>query len=245
MKVIILAAGEGSRMHPITLDTPKPMIPILGKPHLERIFDQLIEKGINAEDIAVVVEYKKEKIIDYFKNHEKYNKIKFLNQDPNKQGTGGAISVCKSFTQEDNFIVLLGDSLFSNESLENFINLKDEFTYIGATEVPIEMASKYGVLKIDGDLIVDTIEKPENPPSNLIIAGLYKYTKEFYDLLEKHKKVVINSSGKPEYYQNDIFKPLSEMNLLKWKPAKIKYDLTVPKDIEDAEKVIQNELESQ
>jgi len=232
MKVIILAAGEGVRMHPLTLDKPKPMISISGKPHLERIFGALT-KYVSESDIAVVVEYKKEQIIDYFKD----SKITFIEQDPEKRGTGGAIMVCKEFTGEDDFLVIHADMLFSEETYKSFVNLQDKFSYIGSAEVPIEQASKYGVLKIEEDFVIDTIEKPENPPSNLIITGIYKYTKEFYNLIQ-NAEPVLNSSGKKEYLQNDVFAPLSAKKLLKWKKSEITYDLTVPEDVENAEKSI-------
>lgn len=236
MRVVILAAGEGTRMRPITFQTPKPMIPILGKPHLELIFDELSKAGIDPSDIAVVVEYKKEQIIDYFKNHPKYSDVKIIEQRADKRGTGGATLVCRDFLGKDNFILFMGDSLFSLKTIKEFLKFDDSFVYIGAEEVPLDEARKYGVLKIDGDFVTESIEKPENPPSTLIGNGIYKLTPEIFESLDKVSPVIKNN--RVEYHLPDVFNILAKEKRVKWKKADRIYDLGCPEDIGKAEKIL-------
>ena len=111
MKCVILAAGEGKRVHPLTFTRPKVMIPIANKPILEWNILNAIDAGI--KEFIFVVSYKSEMVRSYFGKGEKWNvKIEYVYQGE-ALGTAHAIGVVEKFV--DDFIVLCGDTIFSKE----------------------------------------------------------------------------------------------------------------------------------
>ena len=139
MKAVILAAGEGRRLRPFTETLPKVMLPVANKPILEYVVDAVKKSGIT--DIIIVVGYKKEVIMEYFKNY-KGAKITYVEQ--NKQlGTAHALLQAKKLIKNP-FIILSGDNIIDKKSISNLI--KDTAKYsILIKENP--QPSKYGVVK--------------------------------------------------------------------------------------------------
>ena len=115
MKAVILAAGEGKRLRPFTETMPKVMLPVANKPILEYIVDAVKNCGI--DEIIIVVGYKKEVIMEYFKNY-KDCKITYVTQE-NHLGTAHALLQAKH-KLDDTFIVLSGDNIIDQESIEQF-----------------------------------------------------------------------------------------------------------------------------
>ena len=120
MKAVILAAGEGRRLRPFTETMPKVMLPIANKPILEYVFDAIKKAGIN--EIVVVVGYKKEIIMEYFKDYEGL-KISYVFQDK-QLGTAHALLQARNHIKET-FLVLSGDNIIDEESLSNIIQDRD------------------------------------------------------------------------------------------------------------------------
>src|SRR4030042_4416902 len=116
MKVVILAAGEGKRLRPFTEMMPKVMLPVANKPILEHVFDAIKKTGI--DEIITVVGYKKEVIMDYFKDY-KGLKITFITKDK-QLGTAHALLQAKDEINES-FIVLAGDNIIDNKSIQKLI----------------------------------------------------------------------------------------------------------------------------
>lgn len=118
MKAVILAAGEGTRLRPLTLELPKPLIPINGKPIIERIFESLPDE---VDDVVMVVEYLKEKIKSHLGDHFLNKKITYVDQGE-KKGTYGALLSSKGlFEKGERFLVLNGDDMHSKAELEQFL----------------------------------------------------------------------------------------------------------------------------
>ena len=110
MKAVILAAGEGTRLKPITINRPKPLIKINGKTILEHSISTLKNSGIN--EIIIITNYKEKDIKEYFKNGKKYGvKIQYKKQEK-MNGTAYAVNTIESIL-ENNFILIYGDLLFS------------------------------------------------------------------------------------------------------------------------------------
>ena len=120
MKAVILAAGEGRRLRPFTETMPKVMLAVANKPVLEYVFDAARNCGI--DEIIVVVGYKKEVIMEYFKNY-KGIKITYVIQDK-QLGTAHALLQAKS-KLNDSFIVLSGDNIIDQNSISKLMNSKD------------------------------------------------------------------------------------------------------------------------
>ena len=179
MKCVVLAAGEGKRMHPLTFTRPKVMIPIANKPILEWNLINAIATGL--KEFIFVVGYKSEMVRDYFENGEKWNVyIEYVNQGK-ALGTAHAIGMVEKFV--DDFIVLCGDTIFGKNDIQKII--KKEMS-MGLVEV--EDAREYGIVESDGEKIVKIYEKMEDPFSNVINAGIYHFNKRIFDFIKKTEK---------------------------------------------------------
>ncbi len=180
MKCVILAAGEGKRMHPLTYTRPKVMLPIANKPILEWNLLNAIDAGL--EEFIFIVGYKSEMVRNYFSDGNKWGiKIEYVNQGK-PLGTAHAIGIVESFV--DDFIVLCGDTIFGRDDIKNIM---DEENSIGVTRV--EDAREYGVVELDKDnRIIRIHEKMSKPISNIINAGLYHFDKKIFDFIRKTKR---------------------------------------------------------
>ncbi|KON34128.1 MAG: hypothetical protein AC479_01780 [miscellaneous Crenarchaeota group-6 archaeon AD8-1] len=199
MKAIILAAGAGTRLNPITENRPKPLIKISGKPILEYTLEALSYSGIN--ETIIVTNYKEEAIRKYFGDGRKYHlKIRYKTQGKMK-GTGHALGKTESLIK-DNFILIYGDLLFSPEIIKKIINKFNTKKVDGIiTVTSVKNPEKYGIVEIDKrNNITKIIEKPEpqNTKSNLANAGLYLFSQEIFDKIKQ-----INPSIRGEYELTD------------------------------------------
>mgnify|MGYP001588082154 CR=1 FL=1 len=166
MKAIILAAGEGKRMLPLTLEKPKPMLLVSGKPLLEYIFECLPDE---IDEIILVVGYKGEMIENYFGSNFYGKKIKYIVQT-GVTGTADALKLCRPFLSNgERFLLMYTDDIYDKESISRC--LKHPLSLL-ITEV--SDPRRYGVVELHPDGTVAAIEeKPEKPKTNLIAPGVY------------------------------------------------------------------------
>jgi len=181
MKAVILAAGRGTRLTPLTNTMPKCMLPLAGKPILEHIIHALVDSGIT--DLIVVVGYKSKDIIDYF-NKASYKgvKLRYVTQK-NKLGTAHALGMVRL---DDDFIVLNGDTLISNKTIEEVLKSYKSGVYIALKTV--KNPKNYGAVLLKGDRVVKLVEKPEKKISPLINAGIYIFSPEIFNAIKDTKK---------------------------------------------------------
>lgn len=197
MKAIVLAAGQGTRLRPLTDDKPKGMVEVAGKPILSHCFDQLTELG--AEEFVVVVGYKKEVIIDHYGDAYEGIPITYSHQrDP--KGLAHALLTVEEHIDDD-FMLMLGDNIF-DANLEDVAKRQREDRADAAflvEEVPWEEASRYGVCDTNqyGE-ITDVVEKPDDPPSNLVMTGFYTFTPAIF-----HACHLTQPSDRGEYELSD------------------------------------------
>jgi len=223
-QVIILAAGKGTRLLPLTKNTPKPLIEINGKPFLYYFFKNLEQLGF--EKVFLVVNYLKEQV-EAFVNESDFPFEVILVDQKEAKGTGHAVLIVEPFIQ-GNFAVINGDNLFSINDLKS-LELDDEFSYIYGLEH--DHPEKFGVLKTDGEFLTEIIEKPDAPPTNIINAGLYKFTPEIFKAL---KNISLSSRG--EYELPDAIMYLVKQGKVKVKTLQDEYvDLGMPKDVSKVE----------
>jgi UDP-N-acetylglucosamine diphosphorylase/glucosamine-1-phosphate N-acetyltransferase len=189
MKACILAAGEGKRLSPITDNRPKHMIRVAGKPLLEHTIERLKINGIT--EILIVVGFKKEQIMDYFKDGTGLNvKISYIEQTQ-FLGTANAAYYAKDFAKNDPFMLIYGDLLVDTQIFAKCIeryNKKDTDAVISLFEVPDPQ--KYGIINLDSQGFVKKIvEKPEtNEYGNLANAGVYIFSSKIFEGIEKTPK---------------------------------------------------------
>jgi len=230
-QAVILAAGKGVRMLHLTKDTPKPLIKIQGKPYLAYLLNHLKDCGF--KKVILVVHYLKEKIQEFVDESNYPFEIELVDQEK-ALGTGHAVLVTKNHIS-GNFVVINGDNLFSRDDLLN-VDFDDDYNYVFGQEHPDP--KHYGVLKVKGDFLVELEEKPEHPSSNLINVGLYKFTPEIFDVLEK-----IESSPRGEYELTSAIDILAKQGKFKVKILK-SYCVHLGKleDVEEVEEFIQKNL---
>ncbi|ELZ80453.1 NTP transferase domain-containing protein (plasmid) [Haloferax larsenii] len=172
MQTVILAAGRGTRMHPLTDRRPKPMLPVTDRPLVAHTVDAAIEAG--ATSLTLVVGYEADDVRSFFGDERGGVPVEFAVQEE-QRGTADAVRAAAPTLDDDEpFVVLNGDALYDVPSLST---LYDSVPAVGSYTV--DNPSSYGVLDTDTDgFVTGVIEKPENPPSNLINAGSYVFPAE-------------------------------------------------------------------
>ena len=195
MKSVILAAGKGIRLMPITSSRPKPMIPIAGKPLLEYTILGLKEAGI--DEILLIVGYKEDIIRNYFGNGiDKFQiKIEYKTQEE-YLGTAHAFGYAKDFIKDEPFLMIYGDLLVDpiifKETLRKFNENKIEGLI---SLVEVKNPQDYGIISLNSDGFVEKIvEKPSADLNigNLANAGIYIFDPLIFKAIEKTKKSVRN-----------------------------------------------------
>lgn len=180
MQAIILAAGEGSRMRPLTSKRPKVMLPVCGRPILEHIVFRARQAGV--ECFVFVVGYGADAVKSHFGDGSDLGtRIDYVVQD-RQLGTGHALLAAEAMA-EDRFLVLNGDVLPDADSLKMMISLKENA--VAGKRVPDP--SRYGVFVEDGGYMRSVIEKSETPPSDLANAGTYIFESEIFEAAKKAK----------------------------------------------------------
>jgi UDP-N-acetylglucosamine diphosphorylase / glucose-1-phosphate thymidylyltransferase / UDP-N-acetylgalactosamine diphosphorylase / glucosamine-1-phosphate N-acetyltransferase / galactosamine-1-phosphate N-acetyltransferase len=184
-KAVILAAGEGKRLWPFTETMPKVMLPIANKPILEYVLEAAKKSGIT--EIILIVGYKKEVIMEYFKDYKNI-KITYVSQDK-QLGTAHALLQAKKHIKEP-FIVLAGDNIIDSDSITKLINDPSEYAIL-IKEHPYP--SKYGVVFIEHHNIRRIIEKPKEDVGKYISTGIYKLPRSVFTNIEQCNKEGIHA----------------------------------------------------
>lgn len=191
MKAVILAAGKGLRLRPLTLTKQKCMLSIVDKPLLEHNVEILSEF---CDEVIIVVGEKKKQIMNYFKNMCSYVEQK------EQLGTAHAIKLVEKMVDNE-FFVLNGDILVKKEDIERLISKKP----ITIAVYQVKEPWRCGVVRLKNKKIVDIVEKPAKgkEPSNLINAGAYLFDWRIFEAIDKTK---ISERG--EYEITDSLKIL-------------------------------------
>ena len=178
MKAIILAGGEGKRLRSVINDIPKPMAPIKGKPFLEYIILQL--KSQNLKDIIISTGYKGSIIKNYFQDGGNWDINIEYSEEDKPLGTGGALRKAGELIDDDQFIVMNGDSYFDIEfkQLISFHEDKQAVTTIGLAYV--ETLERYGHVEVGNNgEITEFIEKGDSVSAGHVNGGIYILSSEF------------------------------------------------------------------
>jgi len=240
MKAVVIAAGEGTRLRPLTEDKPKGMVEVAGKPILTHCFEDLVELG--ADELVVVVGYRKEKIVSHYDDEFRGVPITYTHQREPK-GIAHALLTAEEHVDDD-FMVMLGDNIFE-ANLADVVNRQRESRADAAflvEEVPWDEAGRYGVCDTNkyGE-IVEVVEKPDEPPSNLVMTGFYTFTPSIF-----HACHLVQPSDRDEYEISDAIdlllhsgRTIDAIRMDGWR-----VDVGYPEDREEAERLIEAGTES-
>lgn len=189
MKAILLAGGFGTRLRPLTDETPKPLLPIKGKPILWHKVVNLKKHGIT--DIIFSLHFHPDKVKEYFGDGSSMGvHISYcIEEEP--LGTGGAVKLASNGIDET-FIVLNGDNMEDFDYSKALAVHEKHNALITMGLFPVEDVTKFGIAELDGDRIIRFIEKPsvEEAPTNLNNAGLYIIEPEALDILPEGKSSI-------------------------------------------------------
>lgn len=188
-KAMIMAAGVGSRLEPLTLSVPKPLIPVANRPVMDILFEKL--KMINVSDVICNTYYLADQIINrYSKNNIGIN-FNYIKEE-NLSGTAGGLKKCQNFFNKgETFLVLSADGL-TNADLEKGIEThlnSNAIATIGIKKIPHEEVSHFGVVVTDNNgFITEFQEKPsvEEAKSNYINTGIYIFDYEIFNYIPEN-----------------------------------------------------------
>ncbi|MHA1789720.1 MAG: bifunctional sugar-1-phosphate nucleotidylyltransferase/acetyltransferase [Candidatus Helarchaeota archaeon] len=239
MKAVILVAGEGKRLRPLTLGRPKHLLPIAGKPLLEYTIEML--KKIGIKDIILVVGHSEELIKDYFKDGSSFKiNIEYITQYP-PLGTAHAAGLTEKYIDDD-FILIYGDIIVSQNTYDELLKKYNKINKKSIISLKIvNDPEKYGIVQLENDQAIRIIEKPNDPKlGNLANAGIYILKPTIFDHIKKTQK-----SKRGEYEITDSLQmfiddgnPLHGFILPYWW-----VDVGRPWDLLDANKLLMDEIE--
>jgi glucose-1-phosphate thymidylyltransferase len=234
MKGIILHAGHGTRLRPLTHTGPKQLLPIANKPMSEYCLESLRDAGIT--DIAIIIGgIGSNKVEEYYGDGKNFGvKLSYILQDSPK-GIAHAVRLCKNFIGKEKFVVFLGDNIIQkniHEYADDFKNSNDDASILLCE---VDNPSQFGIAEIENNKIIRLVEKPKIPKTNLAVTGIYFLTPIIFDLIDNLKP-----SWRNEYEIVDALQMLLDTN------KKIRYyvitdfwkDTGTPDDILQANQII-------
>ncbi len=215
MTVIIPLAGYGTRLRPLSFSIPKPLLLCAGNTIIGWIFKSI--ENVSPSEIVLTVGYKRDLIKDWVKEHYGSLPVRWVTQEEQK-GLGHAVWMAgKEISPNSDVLIYLGDTIFDlewsiiKERKANFIGVKA----VGDPE-------RFGIPEISEDRIVDLVEKPENPSSNLAVVGFY-YIKNWNSLYNQLNFLIKEDiRTKNEYQLTDALKFMLERDAVELKPLHIK-----------------------
>ncbi|MDP2931379.1 MAG: sugar phosphate nucleotidyltransferase [Chloroflexota bacterium] len=181
MKAIMLAAGEGNRMRPLTYTRPKAMLPVANRPILEHLLIAASRAGIS--EFIIVTGYHDEQVRDYFGGGEKWGvSIEYATQR-RQLGTADAIRMAWGLV-DDSFLVMNGDVIVNQADISRLAS-RDATTM---SVFRVKDTRDLGVVEVSADRVVRVHEKTARPPSSLANAGVYLFTPEIFDIIARTPK---------------------------------------------------------
>ena len=229
-KVVISAAGQGTRMMQLSQDKSKHLIEVSGRPFLAYLLDNIIAAGY--PEIMMVVGFREDMIYEFLKTYKAkgatislVNQYEVLGPKEKEYGTACPLKCVKSFVGNDSSISLVGDNFYSVRDLRS-MNIDDNYTYVAGLKN--DHPEKFGVLLTDGDFLKEIVEKPKKFIGNLINSSLYKFTPELFEKLP-----LIGKSPRGEYEITDVISLLAKEKKVKVKIMKDNWmDFGRPEDVE-------------
>ncbi len=223
MQCVILAAGRGTRMRPLTDNCPKPLLTVAGKPILEHAFDSLPEI---IDEVIIVVSYRKEQIMAWGGDSFQGRSIVYCEQQNPAGGTGDAL-MCAKDALHGKFLLLNGDDIYGKAMLKHAVSL-DHMIFGFHSDTP----ERFGVLVPDSDgTLKAIIEKPKDPPSNHINIGGYVLNDSIFTYA-----VPLSPGG--ELYVTDMVTAYAKDNPVQIVEQDLWLPIGYPEDITRAETIL-------
>jgi NDP-sugar pyrophosphorylase family protein len=201
-RAVFLLGGKGTRLRPITYELPKALLPVQGKTVPEHLID--LFRKYNIRDLVFSVGYKYKKIEDYYGDGSKYGINITYVEEKEPLGSAGALNLASPLLKQT-FVVTNGDELKDIDIDDLFYFHRENKALITVALITVDDPSAYGVAKLQGNKILEFVEKPEKnkAPSKLIHAGLsiwepeaLKFIPEGFSMFEKDVFPKVAAKGK-------------------------------------------------
>lgn len=220
MQCVILVAGKGTRMRPLTDTCPKPLLKVAGRPILDHIIDALPNA---VDEVILVVGYRKEQIMEYCGGSHLGRKILYREQVNPAGGTGDAL-LCAKDALKGKFLFMYGDDIHGKDALERAVACEHAILSTRS-----DHPERYGVLLPHEDgTLKGIIEKPEVPSSNLINIGGFILDTSIFNYA-----VPVSAAG--ELYVTDMLTEYAKDNPVRILEQDLWIPIGYPEDIEKAE----------
>jgi NDP-sugar pyrophosphorylase family protein len=172
-RAVILAAGEGRRLWPFTVNRPKPMLPIAGKPIIEYVIHALVQNGIR--ELILVVGYRREQIYDYLGSGDKFGvKITYITQNP-QLGTAHALLQARGYL-DGNFLVISGDKYICAETISGLLHIEPPAVLVKRMQNPL----RESIMKVDGGCVIEPMLFERRYSSTLWEEGIFTVSTRIY-----------------------------------------------------------------
>ena len=206
MKGIILHGGHGTRLRPLTHTGPKQLLPIANKPMSQYCIESMREAEVT--DIVIIIGgLGSDKVKEYYENGENFGvNLTYIEQDY-PRGIAHAVNLCKDFVGDEKFVVFLGDNIIQ-KSISDFVKNFERSNYDASILLcEVDNPSRFGIADVKNGKILKIMEKPQKPPTNLAVAGIYFLTPKIFDVINRLKP-----SGRNELEITDALQGLLEEN---------------------------------
>jgi bifunctional UDP-N-acetylglucosamine pyrophosphorylase/glucosamine-1-phosphate N-acetyltransferase len=183
MKAVILAAGMGTRLRPHIGENQKTMVKYSEKPLLQRTLEMLRSRGVS--EVVMVVNYMKEQIMEFFGDGSRFGlHIDYVVQQNPKGGTADAVRCVRNHIADEKFLLIYGDNVFDGKILDELVKKSSHFHGVLCGK-QVENPNKFGIMQVDGLHVRRIIEKPQVPPSNLAMTGLFVMPKDIFRAIDE------------------------------------------------------------
>jgi len=182
MKAVVLAAGEGTRMRPLTANLPKPLLPVAGKPFLRHTLEAIRDAGI--VDVTVLVGWQGHRIRERFGRGEDLGMRLAYEEQTERLGTAHAIGSLRAHV-DGPFLSINGDVVVSGEALRGLVAHANKVGGPGLAVAEVPDPRPFGVVEMDDGRVVALEEKPRSPRTNLINAGIYVFEPDIFPLIDR------------------------------------------------------------
>ncbi|HBY98265.1 MAG: glucose-1-phosphate thymidylyltransferase [Ardenticatenaceae bacterium] len=175
MKGLILSGGKGTRLYPLTYTRAKQLVPVANKPVLIRVVETLVEAGIR--DVGIVVGDTAKEIQEAIGRGRRWGiEVTYIHQEA-PLGLAHAVSISREFLGDERFVMFLGDNVIQGGISKLIPQFAESRWNCQVVLTPVDEPRHYGVAELDPDSrrILQLIEKPRNPPSNLALVGIYMF----------------------------------------------------------------------
>ena len=222
MQCVILAAGKGTRLRPLTDTTPKPLVKVAGKPLLQHIVESLPSA---VKELVIVTGYLEDQIKDFCGKEFMGRKVTYVTQKEQK-GTGHALWLCKEHLK-GRFLFMFADDLHGVQDIARATSFTRSMLTLTTTK-----PERFGIVVRHPDgTLAEMIEKPEHPPSNMASTGVFVLDEHIFKFEPK-------TQTKGEFYHTDMIReyakeyPIAVVEQQTWIP------IGYPEDVEKAEKLL-------